>query len=210
MRTLDYRVIDMVVEHFATLAEKPVTRKADHATMEAWLREDLPEGGTDPLTLLDQVERDVFDKIMHVEHPRFFAFVPGPSNFMGVMADALVAGFNVFAGTWLEASGPAQIELVTVDWLREACGLPKGAGGLFVSGGSMANITALAVARPREQWYTARIKPTPRLNVGCRCWATGRNNCARCPATSSSGSILQSCVAPSRRTARRAGSRFAS
>jgi glutamate/tyrosine decarboxylase-like PLP-dependent enzyme len=63
------------------------------------------------------------------------------------MADALASGFNVFAGTWLEASGPAQVELVTVDWLRQACGLPAGAGGLFVSGGSMANITALAVAR---------------------------------------------------------------
>jgi glutamate/tyrosine decarboxylase-like PLP-dependent enzyme len=53
----------------------------------------------------------------------------------------------VFAGTWLEASGPAQIELVTIDWLRQACGLPDSAGGLFVSGGSIANMTALAVAR---------------------------------------------------------------
>jgi len=147
MRTLGYRVIDIVVEHFATLPEKRVTRKTDRATLEALLRDELPEGGTDPLTLLDQVERDVFDNIMHLDHPRFFAFVPSPSNFIGVMADTLVTGFNVFAGTWLEASGPAQIELVTVDWLREACGLPEGAGGLFVSGGSMANITALAVAR---------------------------------------------------------------
>ena len=45
------------------------------------------------------------------------------------------------------ASGPAMLELVTVDWLRELCGLPEGGGGLFVSGGSMANLTALAVAR---------------------------------------------------------------
>jgi len=147
MRSLGYRVIDMLVEHFATLSEKRVTRKADRATMEALLRDELPESGTDPLTVLDQVERDVLGNIMHLDHPRFFAFVPSPSNFIGVMADALAAGFNVFAGTWLEASGPAQIELVAVDWLREACSLPEGAGGLFVSGGSMANITALAVAR---------------------------------------------------------------
>jgi glutamate/tyrosine decarboxylase-like PLP-dependent enzyme len=63
------------------------------------------------------------------------------------MADTLAAGFNVFAGTWLEGSGPAQIELLTIDWLKQACGFPEGAGGLFVSGGSMANLTALAVAR---------------------------------------------------------------
>ena len=84
---------------------------------------------------------------MHLDHPRFFAFVPGPSNFVSVMGDALASGFNVFASTWLEASGPAGVELVVVDWLRQACGLPRGGGGLFVSGGSMANMTALAVAR---------------------------------------------------------------
>jgi glutamate/tyrosine decarboxylase-like PLP-dependent enzyme len=147
MRALGYRVIDLLVEHLTTLPEKPVTRKASRPAMEARLRHDLPDEGIDPLALLDQVERDVFDNIMHLDHPRFFAFVPSPSNFVGVMADTLASGFNVFAGTWLEASGPAQVELVAIDWLRRACGLPDTAGGLFVSGGSMANITALAVAR---------------------------------------------------------------
>jgi glutamate/tyrosine decarboxylase-like PLP-dependent enzyme len=66
---------------------------------------------------------------------------------VSVLADALVSGYNVFAGTWLEGSGPAQVELVVLDWLRELCGLPDTAGGLFVSGGSVANLTALALAR---------------------------------------------------------------
>jgi aromatic-L-amino-acid decarboxylase len=147
MRMLGYRVIDMLVEHFETLPEKPVTRKADRSTLEARLGEVLPDQGSNALDILDQLQRDVFGHIMHLDHPRFFAFVPSPSNFVSVMADALAAGFNVFAGTWLEASGPAQIELVSIDWLRQACRLPDIAGGLFVSGGSMANITALAVAR---------------------------------------------------------------
>jgi glutamate/tyrosine decarboxylase-like PLP-dependent enzyme len=63
------------------------------------------------------------------------------------MADTLAAGFNVFAGTWLEASGPAEIELVTLDWLRQLCGFPDSAREVFTSGGSVANLTALAVAR---------------------------------------------------------------
>ncbi len=147
MRALGYRVINMLVEHFEELPGKPVTRKADRATLEARLREAPPENGTNALEILDQLQRDVFSNIMHLDHPRFFAFVPGPSNFIGVIADALASGFNVFASTWLEASGPTQIELVTIDWLRQKCGLPYSAGGLFVSGGSVANITALAVAR---------------------------------------------------------------
>jgi aromatic-L-amino-acid decarboxylase len=147
MRALGYQVIDVLVEHFEGLPGKPVTRKADRPTLKARLREALPEHGSNALEVLDQLQRDVFSNIMHLDHPRFFAFVPSPSNFVSVMADALASGFNVFAGTWLEASGPTQIELVTIDWLRQACGLPDSAGGLFVSGGSMANMTALAVAR---------------------------------------------------------------
>lgn len=147
MRALGYRVVDLIVEHFETLPGKPVTRRSDRASLEVRLREPCPEEGTDMLAVLDRLRRDVLDNIMHLDHPRFFAFIPGPSNFVGAMADALAAGFNVFAGTWLEASGPTEIELVTIDWLRQACGMPETAGGLFVSGGSMANITALAVAR---------------------------------------------------------------
>ena len=147
MRRIGYRTVDLLVEHFATLPDKPATRKASRAEMEERFREPLPETGMDALELLDLVERDIFSNIMHLDHPRFFAFVPSPSNYVSAMADALAAGFNVFAGAWLEGSAPAQIELVTIDWLCRACGLPQGAGGLFVSGGSMANITALAAAR---------------------------------------------------------------
>jgi glutamate/tyrosine decarboxylase-like PLP-dependent enzyme len=85
-----------------------------------------------------------------VDHPRFFAYVPSPGNFVSAMADALVAGLNPFAGAWVTGSGAAQVELVAVDWLRDLCGMPEGAGGAFVSGGSMANLTALAVARHRR------------------------------------------------------------
>jgi aromatic-L-amino-acid decarboxylase len=147
MRTLGYRIVDILVEHFEHLRDKPVTRGADRAILEKQLREALPEQGTDATQVLQQVEQVVFSNIMHLDHPRFFAFVPSPSNFISVMADALVSGHNVFAGTWLEASGPAEIELVTIDWLRQLCGLPGSAGGLFVSGGSVANLTALATAR---------------------------------------------------------------
>jgi aromatic-L-amino-acid/L-tryptophan decarboxylase len=63
------------------------------------------------------------------------------------MADALAAGFNVFNGTWLGGSGAAAVELGVVRWLCRTCGLPDTAGGLFVSGGSMANLTGLVAAR---------------------------------------------------------------
>jgi aromatic-L-amino-acid decarboxylase len=147
MREMGYRVVDLIVEHMEELPERPVTRREGREKLEAELGEPPPDQGSDPLQVLERARRDVLGSIMHLDHPRFFGFIPGPSNFVGAMADALAAGFNVYAGTWLESSGAAQIELVTVDWLRQVCGLPEGAGGLFTSGGSMANLTALATAR---------------------------------------------------------------
>jgi aromatic-L-amino-acid decarboxylase len=147
MRAFGYRVIDLLVDHFDGLDSAPVGRKSSREALEAALREPPPEGPGDPAAILERLRSDVFSNLLHIDHPRFFAFVPGPGNFASAMADALAGGFNVFAGTWFAGSGAAQVELVTIDWLREICGLPAGAGGLFVSGGSMANLTALAVAR---------------------------------------------------------------
>lgn len=147
MRSLGYRIVDMLVSHFDTLSDKPVSSIADRPTMEALLREPAPEEGRPWAEVLERVRTDIFSHMMHVDHPRFLAFVSSPNNFVSAMADALAAGMNPFVGTWMEASGPVQVELVTIDWLRDLCGLPETAGGLFVSGGSMANITGLAIAR---------------------------------------------------------------
>lgn len=147
MRTLGYRVIDMLVEHIETLRDKPVARRSGRSKLEERLREPVPESGMEPAAVLEKLERDVFTSFVHVNHPRFFAFVPSPGNFVSAMGDALASGLNPFAGTWLAGSAFLEMELVTVDWLRQICGLPDGAGGLFVSGGSMANLTALVVAR---------------------------------------------------------------
>ncbi|HEU0013601.1 MAG TPA: aminotransferase class V-fold PLP-dependent enzyme [Longimicrobium sp.] len=147
MRALGYRVVDTIVEHLSGLPDRPVARMSTRAELETRLREPPPEQGRAWSDVLDRVRRDVLGPMTPVTHPRFFAYVPSPGNFVGAMADALVSGLNPFAGAWVTASGAAEVELVTVDWLRQLCGLPAGAGGAFVSGGSMANLTALAVAR---------------------------------------------------------------
>ena len=147
MRALGYRVVDAIVEHFERLPETSPVGRGERPELEALLREPPPEQGTDPAVLVRFLCEQVFTRILKVDHPRFFAFVPSPSNFVGAMADALAAGFNGFVGSWFSGSAMAQLELVTVDWLRQLCGLPESAGGLFVSGGSMANLTCLAAAR---------------------------------------------------------------
>src|SRR5437016_6256220 len=122
MRALGYRAIDIIVEHLVRIREEPAVRTASRAELEARLREPLPERGTDQVQLLERVQRDVLSTIAHPDHPRFFAYVPGPSNFVGIIADLLASGFNAFAGTWLSGSAAVEIELLTLDWLKQICG----------------------------------------------------------------------------------------
>jgi glutamate/tyrosine decarboxylase-like PLP-dependent enzyme len=139
--------VDAIVEHFEQLRDSSPSQcreRPEPAPLECG---PPPEQGTEPAAVVAWLRREIFTRILQVDHPRFFAFVPSPSNFAGAMADALAAGFNGFAGSWFSGSALAQVELVAVDWLRRICGLPETAGGLFVSGGSMANLTCLAVAR---------------------------------------------------------------
>ena len=147
MRILGYRVVDMIVEHLGNLRQKSATGYASRESLERVLREPPPAKGCDYSEVLDLLEDQVFPYAMWSTHPRHFAWVPGPSNFVGVMADALASGYNLCPTSWLEGSGPSQIELIAVDWLRLWCGFPESAGGIFVSGGSMANLTAMAIAR---------------------------------------------------------------
>jgi glutamate/tyrosine decarboxylase-like PLP-dependent enzyme len=147
MRSLGYRVVDLITDHLTHIRDKRVGAKESPERLRKALMEPLPETPRNAEEIFARLERDVFSNILNILHPRFFAFVPGPSNFVSVMADALAAGFNVFNGSWLGGSGAAALELTVIDWLRQLCGLPEQAGGLFVSGGSMANLTALVAAR---------------------------------------------------------------
>src|ERR1051325_6216649 len=147
MRRFGYRVVDLLADHFAGMEDGPAGAKAEPVRMIPLCHRDPSEHGRDPQEILAQLERDVFPNNLHVDHPRFFAFVPGPNNFVSAMADALASGFNVLNGTWFGGSAAAALELGVVRWLCRVCGFPRDAGGLFVSGGSMANLTALVAAR---------------------------------------------------------------
>ncbi|HEY7075386.1 MAG TPA: pyridoxal-dependent decarboxylase, partial [Solirubrobacteraceae bacterium] len=147
MRRLGYRVVDRIVAHLEGLSGQPPVRVGDAAELRARLGGPPPEAPGDPDAALDALFDDVLPFIQRGDHPRFFARIPSPSNYVAVLADAAATGHNVFAGSWTGGSGPATVELVVLDWLRGLCGLPEGAEGVLVSGGSVANLVCLAAAR---------------------------------------------------------------
>jgi len=148
MKQLGYKAIDEIVEHFHTQSNKPPVAKGSRKDMDKMFAEEAPELPMDATEVLQFVMDNVMSNSNIVSHPKSYSFVPGPSNYVSTIADTLATGFNIFSGGWVASPAAAELEIVTINWLLKLFNFPaKRGGGLFTSGGSMANLTAIVTAR---------------------------------------------------------------
>ena len=142
-REVGYRTVDLMVEYFETVRDEPVYPTVSPAELEAVFDETPPEEGADPDDVLDAWEETVLPYVTRTGSPRFFGFVMGSGTMIGALADALAATTNTNAGGWAGGPSGEALEKRTVSWIAETIGYPTDCGGLFTSGGTMANFTAL-------------------------------------------------------------------
>lgn len=145
-RELGHLLVDRVVDHWAALDAAPAVREA-RAQQLSSLGGSVPAEPSDVEELLERLVNDALENMQHAGHPRFFARVPSPTSFTGILGDWISTGFNAIAASWAGGSGPSALELTVVDWIRELVGFPAGSEGVLVSGGSLGNMTAIAAAR---------------------------------------------------------------
>jgi aromatic-L-amino-acid/L-tryptophan decarboxylase len=146
MRRLGYRTVDMLVEQLSDGAAPPL-RRASPQEMRDRLGGPPPSGPEDCEEILARLEQDVLPFRSRVDHPGFFAFIPSSGTWPGALGDLIASACNVYAGSWMESAGPSQLELEVLDWFKDWVGYPREAAGALVTGGSQANMTALACAR---------------------------------------------------------------
>jgi aromatic-L-amino-acid decarboxylase len=146
MRELGYRTIDMLVDRI-TGPPGPVLRSAPPGELQQALAVPAPEAPGSYDEIIAGLERDVLPYVARISHPGYLAFIPGEGTWPGALGDLIASALNLDTCWWLGGSGPAALELVVVDWFRQWVGYPAEARGLLVSGGSAANLTALACAR---------------------------------------------------------------
>ncbi len=147
MRRLGYKVVDMVVDRALRRNEEHAILTGDPADLLARLGGALPEKPMDPDESLELMAEVALSHQQHGDHPRYFARVPGPASFAGILGEWMGTGFNTISASWGGGSGPAAIEMIVVDWLVQMLGLQVQTEGVLVSGGSIANLTGFAVAR---------------------------------------------------------------
>ena len=106
-----------------------------------------PAAGSEFDAILERLDRDVLPFTSKGDHPGFLAFVPFCGTWPGALGDFIASACNIYAGSWMESAGPTQLELEVLGWFKQWIGYPAEAAGSLVSGGSAANLTALACAR---------------------------------------------------------------
>ena len=81
------------------------------------------------------------------DHPRYLAFVPTAPSEVSTLFDLIVGASNICGSSWLEGAGAIYAENQALRWIADIAGLPAEAGGVFVSGGTAGNLSALVAAR---------------------------------------------------------------
>jgi glutamate/tyrosine decarboxylase-like PLP-dependent enzyme len=109
----------------------------------------ITSGGIGGLEALRVFEEVLAPACISVDHPRFLSFVPAAPTEASILFDLVVGASSVYAGSWLEGAGAVHAENEALRWIADLAGLPAGAGGVFVSGGTAGNLSALIAARWR-------------------------------------------------------------
>jgi aromatic-L-amino-acid/L-tryptophan decarboxylase len=146
IRRVGYRVVDLISDYLTTLPRRPVFRPCPPDLIRSFEDGPLPQAGEGVDALLDEFASNVASYPFGNGHPRFFGWVNSPPAVIGVFAEALAAAMNPSCAGGNHAA--IYVERQVLGWFKKLIGFPeKGSMGLLVSGGSMASLTALAVAR---------------------------------------------------------------
>jgi glutamate/tyrosine decarboxylase-like PLP-dependent enzyme len=146
-RALAGAAVDLLADYFEGLETRPVVVPTTSRAIRERIDEPLPLAGEDFGALLETVRGVISHYNRHSAHPRMFGYVASPGTAVTAIGSMLAAAMNINVTAWRSAPSATELERLTIDWLKQMLGYPATAGGLLLSGGSMANFAGLAAAR---------------------------------------------------------------
>ncbi|MFL5597248.1 MAG: pyridoxal phosphate-dependent decarboxylase family protein, partial [Gemmatimonadaceae bacterium] len=166
-----------VIDWIADYLEKPDKWSVLPAVQPGDLRASLPPAPPERGEAMDEIFADFQNLIVpattHWNHPAFMAYFANSATGAGVLGEALTAALNVNAMLWRTSPAATELEVLTLDWLRQMLGLPHGLFGVIGDTASSNTLYALAAARElhpelriREEGMSGRVD-LPRLTLYC-------------------------------------------
>jgi glutamate/tyrosine decarboxylase-like PLP-dependent enzyme len=137
------------------------------AELDARAGQTITAGGIGGLEALKLFEEDLAPACISTDHPRYLSFIPCAPTEAAAMFDLVVGASSIYGGSWLEGAGAVYAENQALRWIADLVGLPPEAGGVFVPGGTIGNLSALVAARHSARMTAAR---EARTGPGARPW----------------------------------------
>jgi glutamate/tyrosine decarboxylase-like PLP-dependent enzyme len=142
-----HRVSDLISETHQTIYDRPVFRNSSPADLYSLVNEELPETGQSMDTIMKDLKVKVIDQATMNAGPHFYSYVLSPGNQPGLLADYVASYLNQNTTKWHLNPAGAEIEKVTIRWIGSFINYSPDSTGILLSGGSMANLVCLNVAR---------------------------------------------------------------
>ncbi len=145
-KALSHEVVDLLADYYAEIDTAPAFPGCKPADVAALFDLPAPEQAESVDAILADWREKIIPNSSRQGSPRWFGFVNGSGSQIGTLADALASALNPNCGGWRASPAATEIERRTIRWLAELMGYAPDCGGVFVSGGTMANVAALRVA----------------------------------------------------------------
>ncbi|MBJ6368526.1 pyridoxal phosphate-dependent decarboxylase family protein [Snuella sedimenti] len=152
-KALMHQMVEDAFNYIENVRERKIWQEMPEAVLSSFSTP-LPEHPSDAKTVYKALQETVLPYPMGNIHPRFWAWYMGNGTISGVMGDFWASILNPNLGGGNHAAH--KVEEQVISWIKDIVKFPQSAGGLMVSGGSMANYTALAVARNAKAGYDVR------------------------------------------------------
>ena len=143
----------------------PLDSSKSEAELLSQAGQTVTEQGIGGHTALKLFEEVLAPATISTDHPGFLSFIPNAATEASSLFDLIVSASSIYGGSWMEGSGAVFAENQVLSWLAKEVGLPETAGGVFVQGGTVGNLSALVAARDahREKLSKAGVNYTGRL-----------------------------------------------
>ena len=142
-----YAAVDWAARYLERIDELPVLARVAPGELTARLAESPPETGEPFANVLRDLDELIVPALTNWQHPRFFAYFAVTASEPGILAELLSAAMNQVALHWRASPASTELELRTVDWVRQLLGLPDGWHGHIEDTASTSTLAALIAAR---------------------------------------------------------------
>jgi len=144
------RLVDLVLDYSRRRileADTPLDKPLPPFELARLAGRTIREEGVGAARALSVFEHVLAPACITSDHPQYLAFIPTAPTKAAIAFDLVVSASALYGGSWLEGAGAVHAENEVLTWLAGEFGLPAGAGGVFVQGGTLGNLSALVAAR---------------------------------------------------------------